>query len=101
MPEQNQDKPIDLGLYGKGDGRAPLNVTEAAAVALSVVWVIAVVVYVLVSPAGAGTPGLVMSLLVVKDNASCPKPSPSGSPKTITKRSRSTRSRITGRSRMP
>ena len=65
MQEENQDKPLDLGLYGRGEGPARLNITEAAAIGLSLVWVIAVVAYVLLSPDGVGTTGAVLTLLVV------------------------------------
>lgn len=63
MPDR-EDKPLDLGVYTRS-GESGLTPTEIAAAALSVVWVVAVVVYVFTAPEGTGTLGLVMTLLVV------------------------------------
>jgi hypothetical protein len=65
MPEQNQDKPLDLGLYARGDARAKLNMTEAVAAVLCIVWILAVAAYLFLSPGEGGTLGLVMTALVV------------------------------------
>lgn len=65
MTEQ-QDKPIDLGIYGRDTGIGRFSIAEMLAAALSLVWVVAVVAYVLTAPEGVG--GLlstVMTLLVV------------------------------------
>ncbi|MES2845990.1 MAG: hypothetical protein V4747_13250 [Pseudomonadota bacterium] len=65
MPDQ--DKPVDLGIYARSDAGYGLGPTEVVAGLLSVIWVVAVIAYALVSPAAAGEGllGLVMTLLVV------------------------------------
>jgi hypothetical protein len=63
MPE-NIDKTIDLGALARTDDPA-FTVAEIVAAALAVVWVVAVVIYVLTAPEGTRTLGLVMTLLVV------------------------------------
>lgn len=63
MPD-TEDKNIDLALNARAD-EPRFTVTETVAAALAVVWVVAVVVYVLNAPEGSGVPGLVMTLLVV------------------------------------
>ncbi|PJF09659.1 hypothetical protein [Pseudorhodobacter sp. MZDSW-24AT] len=63
MPD-TEDKTIDLALTARTEVPR-FAVTEMIAAALSVIWVVAVVVYVLNAPEGSGLPGLVMTLLVV------------------------------------
>jgi hypothetical protein len=63
MPER-EDKSIDLGIYARATERG-FSVTEVVAALLSVIWVVAVLAYVLRAPEGTGTLGLVMTLLVV------------------------------------
>ncbi len=63
MPD-NDDKHIDLGIYGRAD-EPRFTVPEIVAAALAVVWVVAVVIYVWTAPEGTGPLGLVMTLLVV------------------------------------
>ena len=63
MPDK-ADKQIDLGALARTEEPA-FSVTELVAAALAVVWVVAVVIYVLGAPEGTGTLGLVMTLLVV------------------------------------
>ena len=63
MPESD-DRPIPLGPYARTD-ESSFSVTEVVAGLLAVVWVVAVLVYVLRAPEGTGALGLVMTLLVV------------------------------------
>ena len=63
MPDRD-DKHLDLGIYARTDEQR-FSVTEIVAAALAVVWVVAVVIYVMSAPAGTGILGLVMTLLVV------------------------------------
>lgn len=63
MPER-EDQIGDLGLRRPAD-EPRLTLTEIVAAALSVVWVAAVLTYVMTAPEGTGTLGLVMTLLVV------------------------------------
>jgi hypothetical protein len=58
------EKTSDPGLYARAD-EPRFSATEIVALALAVVWVVAVVVYVLNAPEGTGVLGLVMTLLVV------------------------------------
>ena len=58
-------KRTDLGLYARSDGRDGVTVTDLVAAGLSLVWVVAVLAFVLTGPADAGTLGLVLTLLVV------------------------------------
>ncbi len=66
---ETEEKPLDLGLYARSDGKAKMTATEIVAAALSLVWVTAVIAYVLTGPVTgpveAGTLGLVLTLLVV------------------------------------
>ncbi len=64
MPETNPDKPIELGLPARGDDRTSW-LSETVAAALCLIWIAAVTVYLLFSPAEQGTLGLVMTALVV------------------------------------
>lgn len=66
MPDQ-ADKPIDLGRFAREDGRGRVRISEIFAAALCVVWVVAVVSYILTTPGGtsSGALGLVVTLLVV------------------------------------
>ncbi len=59
------EKPMDLGLYARSDGQSAMTATEYVAVALSIVWVIAVAAYVWSGPPGESVSGLVLTLLVV------------------------------------
>ena len=67
MADQREKLPADLGLSARPDAARQLDVAEVVAGLLSLVWVVAVVAYVLRAPDGAagGTLGLVMTLLVV------------------------------------
>jgi|APEBP8051073178_1049388.scaffolds.fasta_scaffold00082_59 hypothetical protein len=65
MTEQNQDKPMDLGLYARAGGPTALNLSELVAAGLCVVWVLAVGIYFYVSPDEAGPLGVLMTVLVV------------------------------------
>lgn len=58
-------KPTDLGSYSSADGATGLIAAEYVAAGLCVVWVIAVLAYVLTGPRDAGTLGLVLTLLAV------------------------------------
>ena len=64
-PNRADPHRADLALYARSDGRAGVTVTDLVAAGLSVVWVAAVLTYVLTGPADAGTLGLVLTLLVV------------------------------------
>ena len=59
-----QDKPLDLGLYGRqaAAGFGPL---EAVAAGLSLAWVVAVPAHLMLRPEGAEAPGLVVVLLAL------------------------------------
>lgn len=59
------DKPMDLGLYARREGDAGLTAVELVAGGLSLVWVAAVVAYVLTGPQDVGSLGLVLTLLIV------------------------------------
>ena len=63
MPDRD-DKNTDLGIYARTE-EPRFAVTEIVAVAMAVVWVAAVVIYVLNAPEDTGALGLVMTLLVV------------------------------------
>ncbi len=63
MPDPD-DRPIDLGIFGRADDQR-FSPTEIVAALLAAVWVVAVAVYVLRAPEGTGALGLVMTLLVV------------------------------------
>ncbi|MBN2631399.1 MAG: hypothetical protein JXR75_12775 [Rhodobacteraceae bacterium] len=67
MPDRD-DRPIDLGIFGRADDQR-FSATEIVAALLAVVWVVAVAVYVLrapdPAPDGTGALGMVMTLLVV------------------------------------
>jgi hypothetical protein len=67
MADQNDKSPAGLGLTARPDATRKLDVAEIVAGLLAVVWVIAVVAYILRAPEGTagGTLGLVMTLLVV------------------------------------
>ena len=58
-------KPTDLGTYSSADRAIGLIAAEYVAAGLCVVWVIAVLAYVLTGPRDAGTLGLVLTLLAV------------------------------------
>jgi len=64
MPEPD-DKPMDLGLYARSDGETGVSATEIVAGGLSLVWVAAVVAYVITGPQDESSLGLVLTLLVV------------------------------------
>lgn len=64
MPEPD-DKAMDIGLYARGDGEARFTAVELVAGGLSLVWVAAVVAYVLTGPQDVGSLGLVLALLIV------------------------------------
>ncbi|MFN4130166.1 MAG: hypothetical protein ACK4GC_10170, partial [Paracoccaceae bacterium] len=63
MPD-SENKNLNLGIYAPRQ-EPRFSMTESVAVALAVVWVVAVVIYVLNAPEGSGIPGLVMTLLAV------------------------------------
>jgi hypothetical protein len=62
-----QEKPVDLGLYPRREPQPGVHATDIAGGILSVVWVVAVLAYVLGAEPGSDsqTLGLVMTLLVV------------------------------------
>ena len=66
MPEDH-DKPEPLGLFLRAEEAPPFGPTELVAGLLAVVWVVAVIAYALMAPAGSagGLLGLVMTLLAV------------------------------------
>lgn len=63
MPERDE-KSIDLGIYARAAERG-ISATEIVAALLAIVWVVAVVAYILRAPESTGTLGLVMTLLVM------------------------------------
>ncbi|MDO8883261.1 MAG: hypothetical protein U0934_04650 [Pseudotabrizicola sp.] len=63
MPDKT-DKNVDLGAIARSE-EPGFSAAEVVASGLAVVWVVAVVVFVLRAPEGTGTLGLVMTLLVV------------------------------------
>jgi hypothetical protein len=63
--ESPDSKPVDLGLYTPKGADGSMTVTEWVAVALCVVWVLAVGAYVWTAPEGVAPLGLVLTLLVV------------------------------------
>ncbi|MCF1708070.1 hypothetical protein L0V05_04475 [Tabrizicola sp. J26] len=65
MTEENQDKPLDLGLYGKSDARVPLSAPEMAAAGLCLIWAVSVAIYFVLKPSEGGALGIVLALLVV------------------------------------
>ena len=65
MTEENQEKPLDLGLYGKADARVPLSAPEMAAAALCLIWAVSVAIYFVLKPSEGGALGVVLALLVV------------------------------------
>jgi type II secretory pathway pseudopilin PulG len=64
MPEQNQDRPIDLGVYGRGT-RAGFGAVEAAAAGLSLVWTAAVLAWPALAPEGSEAPGPVLTAVAI------------------------------------
>ena len=58
-------KSIDLGLFARSDRGTGLTVTDLVAAGLSLVWVVAVLAYVVSGPLDVGILGLVLTLLVV------------------------------------
>jgi len=64
MPEPD-DRPMDLGLYARSDGEPRFTAAEIVASGLALVWVAAVVAYVLTAPEGSGSLGAVLTLMVV------------------------------------
>ena len=62
---ETTEKPTDPVLYARSDGQSAPTGTELVAVGLSLIWVVAVVGYVLFSPSDSGPLGLVLTLLVV------------------------------------
>ncbi len=64
---QPPEKPVDLGLYPRKEPPQGVHATDIAGGALSVVWVVAVLTYILSAPPATDsqTLGLVMTLLVV------------------------------------
>lgn len=60
--DTRQDKPLDLGLYGKQARPAP-GLIEIAAAALSVLWLGSVVLYAINLPEGSGVVSLVLAVL--------------------------------------
>jgi hypothetical protein len=67
MADQNDKSAVGLGLSARPDATRKLEVAEIVAGLLAVVWVVAVIAYILRAPDGTagGTLGLVMTLLVV------------------------------------
>ncbi len=65
MTEENQDKPLDLGMYGKADARVPLSAPEMAAAGLCLIWAVSVAIYFVLKPSEGGALGIVLALLVV------------------------------------
>jgi hypothetical protein len=67
MPDKDthDTRPADLGLYAAKADEGRMTVTEWVAAGLSVVWVVAVVAYVVTAPEGVAPLGLVLTLLVV------------------------------------
>lgn len=63
MPD-SEDKQPGIGIFIRSE-EPQVSAAELVAAALAVVWVVAVVVYVLRAPEGTGALGLVMTLLVV------------------------------------
>jgi len=65
MPDQ-QDRPEPLGTFLRAEDAPSFGATEIVAAALAAVWVIAVVVYALLSPSGeGGTSGLLLTLFAL------------------------------------
>ncbi len=64
MPDTD-DKPMDLGLYARNDGEPSFTAVELVAGGLSLVWVLAVITYVLTAPPDTNALGLVLTILVV------------------------------------
>ena len=64
MPEPD-DKPMDLGLFARGEAEPGLTAVELVGGGLSLVWVAAVVAYVLTGPEDASALRLVLTLLIV------------------------------------
>lgn len=60
-----ETRPVDLGLYSPKGADGRMTVTEWVAIALCVVWVLAVGTYVWTAPEGVAPIGLVLTLLVV------------------------------------
>lgn len=58
-------KPAEMGLYAAKGADGRMSSTEWVAIALCVVWVLAVGAYVWTAPSGTGSLGLVLTLLVV------------------------------------
>jgi len=63
MPDQD-DKPMDLGLFARNDQEPRLTATEIVAAVLSLVWVAAVAAHLLTGPQGEGALGPVPTLLI-------------------------------------
>ncbi len=64
MPDQTE-KPLDLSLYARHDGDARFTATELVAGGLSLIWVAAVVAFLVTGPQDVGSLGLVLTLLIV------------------------------------
>jgi hypothetical protein len=64
MPDTD-DKPMDLGLYARSEDEPRFTAVELVAGGLSLVWVAAVVAYLLTGPKDADALGLVLTLLIV------------------------------------
>ncbi|TKA94804.1 hypothetical protein FAZ78_20280, partial [Cereibacter changlensis] len=60
-----QDKPIDLGIYGRDTGLGRLSVAELLAIAVGLVWVAGVTGYALTTPAAEGEGGPLATLMTV------------------------------------
>lgn len=65
MPEQNQEKPVDLGRYPRPDVSSGPSGSDLAAAILSLIWIAAVVAYFVFGTPQDGPLGLVMTALVV------------------------------------
>lgn len=64
-PKDPDPRPVDLGLYSARGVEPRLSSTEWVAIALCVVWVLAVAAYIWKAPPDAAPLGLVLTLLVV------------------------------------
>ncbi|MEH6772736.1 MAG: hypothetical protein V7668_02305 [Cereibacter changlensis] len=60
-----QDKPIDLGIYGRDTGLGRLSVAELLAIAVGLVWVAGVTGYALTTPTAEGEGGALATLMTV------------------------------------
>lgn len=63
--DSSETRPVDSGLYAAKAPEGPMTATEWIAVALCIVWVLAVALYVWTAPEDVAPIGLVLTLLVV------------------------------------